>query len=135
MHGEVREAESLDMLIALNSGLPGMCTIHANSAHDAITKVCTLPLLAGENISSAFVLPTVASCIDLVVHCTRSASGHRQVAEIVSLGRRVENGIIETSTLFSRQNGDLLASGSASPGDEKFARAGYNVMQLLGGMS
>ena len=112
-----------------------MCTIHANSAHDAITKVCTLPLLAGENISSAFVLPTVASCIDLVVHCTRSASGQRQVAEIVSLGRRVENGIIETSTLFSRQNGDLLASDSASPGDDKFARAGYNVMQLLGGMS
>lgn len=36
--GEVREAESLDMLIALNSGLPGLCTIHANSARDAITK-------------------------------------------------------------------------------------------------
>ncbi|ELT45517.1 Flp pilus assembly protein, ATPase CpaF [Arthrobacter nitrophenolicus] len=55
--GEVREAESLDMLIALNSGLPGMCTVHANSAHDAVTKICTLPLLAGENISSAFVVP------------------------------------------------------------------------------
>ncbi|GAA3681856.1 ATPase, T2SS/T4P/T4SS family [Arthrobacter ginkgonis] len=51
--GEVREAESLDMLIALNSGLPGLCTIHANSAHDAVTKICTLPLLAGENISSS----------------------------------------------------------------------------------
>lgn len=130
--GEVREAESLDMLIALNSGLPGMCTVHANSAHDAITKICTLPLLAGENISSAFVLPTVASCIDLVVHCTRAASGKRQVAEIVSLGRRVENGIIETSTLFSRRDGDLVASESASPSEEKFARAGYNVMQLIG---
>lgn len=130
--GEVREAESLDMLIALNSGLPGMCTVHANSAHDAITKICTLPLLAGENISSAFVLPTVASCIDLVVHCTRAASGKRQVAEIVSLGRRVENGIIETSTLFSRRDGDLVASESASPSEEKFERAGYNVMQLIG---
>ncbi|MFP3637223.1 ATPase, T2SS/T4P/T4SS family, partial [Bacillus sp. SIMBA_033] len=54
--GEVREAESLDMLIALNSGLPGMCTVHANSAHDAVTKICTLPLLAGANISSAFVV-------------------------------------------------------------------------------
>lgn len=53
--GEVREAESLDMLIALNSGLPGMCTVHANSAHDAVTKICTLPLLAGDNISSVFV--------------------------------------------------------------------------------
>ncbi len=50
--GEVREAESLDMLIALNSGLPGMCSVHANSAHDAVTKICTLPLLAGDNISS-----------------------------------------------------------------------------------
>ena len=66
--GEVREAESLDLLIALNSGLPGMCTIHANSARDALVKLCTLPLLAGRNIDSSFVVPTVASCIDLVVH-------------------------------------------------------------------
>jgi pilus assembly protein CpaF len=49
--GEVREAEALDLLIALNSGLPGMGTLHANSARDAITKLQTLPLLAGENIS------------------------------------------------------------------------------------
>lgn len=47
--GEVREAESLDLLVALNSGLPGMGTIHANSARAAITKICTLPLLAGAN--------------------------------------------------------------------------------------
>lgn len=44
--GEVREAESLDLLIALNSGLPGMCSIHANSARDALSKLSTLPLLA-----------------------------------------------------------------------------------------
>ncbi|HZK59977.1 MAG TPA: ATPase, T2SS/T4P/T4SS family, partial [Cryobacterium sp.] len=56
--GEVREAESLDLLIALNSGLPGMCSIHANSARDALAKLCTLPLLAGRNIDSSFVLPT-----------------------------------------------------------------------------
>ena len=48
--GEVRQAESLDLLIALNSGVPGMCTIHANSAREAVTKMCTLPLLAGENV-------------------------------------------------------------------------------------
>lgn len=47
--GEVREAESLDLLVALNSGLPGAGTIHANSARAAITKICTLPLLAGAN--------------------------------------------------------------------------------------
>lgn len=37
--GEVREAESLDMLVALNSGMPGMCSLHANSAQDALTKI------------------------------------------------------------------------------------------------
>ena len=76
-------AESLDMLIALNAGLPGMCTIHANSARDAVTKICTLPLLAGENISSAFVVPTVASCFDIVVHCGRDSRGQRQVERSV----------------------------------------------------
>lgn len=80
--GEVREAESLDLLIALNSGLPGVCTIHANSASDAIAKLCTLPLLAGANISSAFVVPTVASCIDLVVHCKLDEWGQRTISEI-----------------------------------------------------
>lgn len=83
--GEVREAESLDLLIALNSGLPGACTIHANSAADAITKLCTLPLLAGQNISSSFVNPTVGSCIDLVAHCTLDSNGQRRVAEICSV--------------------------------------------------
>jgi pilus assembly protein CpaF len=129
--GEVREAESLDMLIALNSGLPGMCTVHANSAHDAVTKMCTLPLLAGDNISSAFVVPTVASCIDLVVHCSRLANGRRQVTEILSLGRRVENGIIESSMIFSMIGGLLEPTANTMPAEEKFARAGYEVAALL----
>jgi len=51
--GEVRQEEALDLLIALNSGLPGMCSIHADSARDAVIKLCTLPLLAGENIGCA----------------------------------------------------------------------------------
>jgi pilus assembly protein CpaF len=60
--GEVREAEALDLLIALNSGLPGMGTLHANSP-DAVVKLQTLPLLAGENISHKFIAPTVASAM------------------------------------------------------------------------
>lgn len=81
--GEVREAESLDLLIALNSGLPGLSTIHANSGRDAILKLCTLPLLAGQNITSSFVNPTVGACIDLVVHCELTSSRLRRVKEIV----------------------------------------------------
>lgn len=83
--GEVREAESFDLLIALNSGLPGVCTIHANSARDAISKLCTLPLLAGSNISSEFVKPTVGSCIDVVVHCKLLPNGRRTVKEIATV--------------------------------------------------
>ncbi len=52
--GEVRQEECLDLLISLNSGLPGMCSIHANSAREAIVKLCTLPLLAGENVGHRF---------------------------------------------------------------------------------
>lgn len=129
--GEVREAESLDMLIALNSGLPGLCTIHANSARDAITKICTLPLLAGDNISSGFVVPTVASCFDLVVHCARDLKGRRRVEEIVAVGNRVENGIIETSTLFTQREGRLVCVGSETPSQDKFRRAGFSPETLL----
>lgn len=104
--GEVREAESLDMLVALNSGMPGMCSIHANSASDAVTKICTLPLMAGENISRNFILPTVASCIDLVVHCVRTPEG-RYVHEVLGIGTRVEAEIIETVPLFTHDGQSL----------------------------
>ena len=127
----MRQAESLDLLIALNSGIPGMCTLHANSAREAIIKICTLPLLAGDNISSAFVVPTVASCIDLVVHCSRHAGGRRQVTEILSLGRRVENGIIKSSMVFTMSDGQLLPKANSMPAAEKFARSGYDVAALL----
>jgi pilus assembly protein CpaF len=83
--GEVREAESLDMLIALNSGLPGLCTIHANSAAEAVQKLCTLPLLAGSNISADFVKATVGACIDIVVHCEMQPDGKRKVREIAAV--------------------------------------------------
>ena len=49
-----------------------MCSVHANSAREAVIKLCTLPLLAGENVGHAFVVPTVATCVDLVVQV-----GHR----------------------------------------------------------
>lgn len=131
--GEVREAEALDMLVALNSGLAGMCTIHANSAADALTKLCTLPLLAGENISRSFVVPTVATCIDVVVHCERDRDGRRRVREILTVGARVEDGVIETSTLFQRDSaGDLRLNEAASLEFDAFARRGVDVHELVG---
>jgi pilus assembly protein CpaF len=103
-----------------------MCTIHANSARDAVTKLCTLPLLAGQNISSEFVVPTVAACIDLVVHCTRTPEGRRHVEEILALGSRVENRIIESSVVFAHDDGGLTPRSTSLPKPEKFSRAGIN---------
>ncbi len=52
-----------------------MATVHANSAREAVLKMCTLPLLAGENVSARFIVPTVASSIDLVVQIRMDADG------------------------------------------------------------
>lgn len=104
--GEIREAEALDLLIALNSGLPGMATIHANSARDAIAKLQTLPLLAGSNISYQFIAPIVASTIDLIVHTTiLRETGERRIIEIAHVTGRIENDRVEIEPLFTYRSG------------------------------
>lgn len=81
--GEVRGAEALDMLIALNSGIPGMCTIHANSAIEGLQKLGTLPLLAGSNISGKFLDSVIKSSMDLFVHCRKLSDGSRRIDQIM----------------------------------------------------
>jgi pilus assembly protein CpaF len=93
--GEVRDAEALDLVLALNTGVPAAATIHANSARDALVKLAALPLLAGRNIDRDFLLPAIASSVDLVVHCRQDAAGTRRVAEIVAPTGRVVDGVIE----------------------------------------
>ena len=129
--GEVRQAESLDLLIALNSGLPGMCTVHANSAREAVTKMCTLPLLAGENVSSSFVVPTVAASIDIVVHIALEADGVRRVREVVAVPGRVEGDVVEIADLFTTRDGRLVRGDGFPPHHDRFVRAGYDVAALL----
>ena len=129
--GEVREAEALDLLVALNAGIPGMCTLHANSAREALAKMCTLPLLAGENVSDRFVLPTVASAVDLVVHLEVDHQGRRRTREIVAVPGRVEAGIVETADLFHLQDGVLVRGDGYPPHVERFQRAGHDVAELL----
>jgi pilus assembly protein CpaF len=129
--GEVRSEECLDLLLALNAGLPGMCTIHANSAREALVKMCTLPLLAGENISARFVVPTVAASVDLVIHLGIDHDGSRRVNEIVAVPGRAENDIIETEPIFERVAGDLVRTGGMPPRAERYARAGVDLLRLL----
>lgn len=129
--GEVRSAEALDLLLALNSGLPGMATLHANSAREALVKLCTLPMLAGENISSRFVVPTVAASVDLIVHLGMGADGVRRVNEIVAVPGRVEHEVIETEPLFVRDGERLVRTQGMPSRMEAFARAGLDVVGLL----
>lgn len=152
--GEVRGAESLDMLIGLNCGIPGMTTIHANGARQALAKLCTLPLLAGENVTDAFVRPTVASVIDVVVHLHTTPSGQRGVREIVMVPGRWEREGFESITVFRRSGGETGAMEGAAPGSEpsglhldaqaqasfgrleevfadQFAQGGFDLAQLL----
>lgn len=102
--GEVREAESLDLLIAMNSGLPGLCTIHANSAAEAVQKLCTLPLLAGSNISPEFVKVTVAHCIDVVVHCEMLPDGSRRLAELAEVSWNEQTQSVDVLTIKTEQH-------------------------------
>jgi pilus assembly protein CpaF len=129
--GEVREAESLDLLVALNSGLPGMGTIHANSARAAITKISTLPLLAGSNISSAFVVPTVAVSLDVVVHLRRDPSGIRRVSEICAVPGGIEGDVVELDTIFHSPRGQLVRGQGFGHLGERFAAVGRDLHAIL----
>ena len=129
--GEVRQAEALDLLIAMNSGLPAAATLHANSAREAVTKLCTLPLLAGQNIAADFVVPTVAGCVDIVVHTATGRDGRRRVREIAALPGRVEAGVVEIADVFTRRGAHLMRGTGFPPHEERFEAAGYDLAQLL----
>ncbi len=131
--GEVRAEECLDLLLALNAGLPGMASLHANSAREALVKMCTLPLLAGENIGARFVVPTVAASVDLVVHLGMDPHGVRRVNEIVAVPGRAENDTIETETIFAREGGQLRRATGMPPRLDRFVRLGVDVHALLNG--
>lgn len=113
-------------------GFPGMCSIHANSAREAVIKLCTLPLLAGENVGHAFVVPTVASSIDLVVHAETDGTGMRRVREIVAVPGRVEGNVVETADLFTTRDDKLVRADGFPPHTERFRRAGIDLIDVLG---
>ena len=129
--GEVRQGECLDLLLAMSSGVPALCTVHANSAREALLKVCTLPLLAGGNIPAEFVVPTVASSVDLVVHLAVGADGRRRVHEVTGVPGRVESGVIETVPLHATIDGRLARAGGHPPWTDRFARHGLDLTALL----
>ncbi|WP_167140225.1 hypothetical protein [Diaminobutyricimonas sp. TR449] len=109
-----------------------MCSFHANSARDALAKLCTLPLLAGRNIDGGFVIPTVAGCIDIVVHCELVRDGRRRVTEILAPSGQVTGSVIEAGTIFALDRGVLTATGSYPMKRQRFEAAGYDLTAVLG---
>ena len=102
--GEVRGAEALDMLQALNTGHEGsLTTVHANSPADALRRVETLALMAGLGLPHAAVREQVASALDLVVHQARDEDGARRVVAVEEVVRVA--GGAGTRELFARRPG------------------------------
>ena len=129
--GEVRQEECLDLLIAFNSGIPGMTSVHANSAREALVKLTTLPLLAGGNVSHRFILPTVAATIDLIVFLRVDGWGHRRVEEVLAVTGRVEEDQVEAGLLFRRAGERLLWTGEYPPHPERFRACGVDLVEVL----
>jgi len=128
--GEVRGSESLDMLLALNSGSVGMTSVHANNARDAIRKLTTLPLLAGENLDRRFVASTVAACIDLVVFCERRG-GRRRVTEIVAVGEQIGDEAPTLGAVFTDSGDGLAWTGEMPNLAQRFALGDIDLHALL----
>jgi len=133
--GEVRQEECLDLLIAMNSGMPSMCSLHANNARAALSKMCLLPMLAGSNVSAEFVVPTVATVVDIVVHTALEPDGRRKVQSIASVTGRCEGNMIEMGEVFLLRDGQLQANGVFPSRLEAFTSRGIDVSALLGGAS
>jgi pilus assembly protein CpaF len=130
--GEVRQEEALDLLVAMNAGMPSMCSLHANGSREAISKLCLLPMLAGSNVSAEFVVPTVASVVDVVVHTALRSDGTRRVQQITSVTGRVEGNSIETGDIFSLQNEGLEPQGIFPGRLDRFQANNIDVTSLVG---
>jgi pilus assembly protein CpaF len=98
--GEVRGAEALDMLQAMNTGHDGsLSTVHANAPRDALARIETMVLMAGYELPVKAIRQQVASALDLIIHLERLQDGSRRVTSITEVGR-MESDVITLSELF-----------------------------------
>jgi pilus assembly protein CpaF len=117
--GEVRGAEALDMLQAMNTGHDGsLSTIHANAPRDALARVETMVLMAGYDLPVQAIRQQVASALDLIVHLARLQDGSRRVTAITEV-QRMESEVITLQNLFhfevNEVHGDRTVVGKLRP--------------------
>lgn len=118
--GEVRGAEAFELTRAVNAGTGFACTVHANTAADALVALVNAALMAGENVPEPVVRKIFSSSIDLVVHLDRDVrtdgSVRRQVMEILAVVPSLHDDFT-TQPLFVRERlgGPLEWTGALPP--------------------
>jgi pilus assembly protein CpaF len=99
--GEVRGAEALDMLQAMNTGHDGsLTTVHANAPRDALARVETMVLMAGYDLPLRAIRQQIASALDLIIHLERLEDGSRRVTAITEV-QRMESDVITLQDIFA----------------------------------
>jgi pilus assembly protein CpaF len=99
--GEIRGAEALDMLQAMNTGHEGsLSTVHANSPRDALARVETMVMMAGFDLPLRAIRQQISSALDLIVHLERLDDGSRRVTSITEV-QRMEADVITLQELFA----------------------------------
>jgi pilus assembly protein CpaF len=134
--GEVRGAEALDMLQAMNTGHDGsMSTIHSNSARDALSRLETMVMMASIDIPFEAVRAQIASAVNLIVHQARMPDGRRKVAQIAEVVGYDSNGAILRDIFLLGMGADLRleynATGYVPTSLDKAAFYGVQVDQDL----
>jgi pilus assembly protein CpaF len=134
--GEVRGAEALDMLQAMNTGHDGsMSTIHSNSARDALSRLETMVMMASIDIPFEAVRAQIASAVNLIVHQARMPDGRRKVAQIAEVVGYDANGAILRDIFLLGMGTDLRleynATGYIPTSLDKAAFYGVQVNQDL----
>jgi pilus assembly protein CpaF len=135
--GEVRGAEALDMLQALNTGHDGsLTTLHANSPRDALARVETMVLMAGYDLPLRAIRQQIAAALDLILHLERMHDGSRKVVAITEV-QRMESDVITLQELFAFRVdaaasgrtvvGTLVSSGLRPKFLEKFEKRGVKL--------
>ncbi|WP_028474730.1 TadA family conjugal transfer-associated ATPase [Nocardioides alkalitolerans] len=110
--GEVRGAEVVDLLAALNTGHEGGCgTLHANSASDVVARVEALAQAAGLPREAAH--SQMAAALDVVLHLGRGSDGRRMLTEVAVLGRRDDGLVVAEPAVAVDDDGRLRDRGGA----------------------
>jgi pilus assembly protein CpaF len=135
--GEVRGAEAVDMLQAMNTGHDGsLSTVHANSPRDALSRIETMVMMAGLDLPLRAVRQQASSALDLIVQLERLEDGSRKVTSISEV-QRMEVDVITLQELFKFQVeqitadrvvvGSLRATGLRPTFLEKFEKRGVTL--------